>query len=142
MLGFNAVYTIFAQPFGRLSDQVGRFRMILIGWVFYAAVYLGFALSDGIWQVALLWAFYGLYYAMVDGALRSLVADLTPPELRGTGYGWFNATVAIMALPASLVAGLLWQNVGPAAPFYWGAALAGAAALLLGLFYARRPVAQ
>ena len=119
VLGFNAVYTIFAQPFGRLSDQVGRFRMILIGWVFYAAVYLGFALSDGIWQVALLWAFYGLYYAMVDGALRSLVADLTPPELRGTGYGWFNATVAIMALPASLVAGLLWQNVGPAAPFYW-----------------------
>ena len=142
VLGFNAVYTIFAQPFGRLSDQVGRFRMILIGWVFYAAVYLGFALSDGIWQVALLWAFYGLYYAMVDGALRSLVADLTPPELRGTGYGWFNATVALMALPASLVAGLLWQNVGPAAPFYWGAALAGAAALLLGVFYARRPVAR
>ena len=138
VLGFNAVYTIFAQPFGRLSDQVGRFRMILIGWCFYAAVYLGFALSDGVWQVALLWAFYGFYYAMVNGALRSLVADLTPPELRGTGYGWFNATVAIMALPASFVAGLLWQNVGPAAPFYWGAAMAAAAALLLGLFYARR----
>ena len=70
ILVFNGVYTIFAQPFGKLSDRIGRLRVIQFGWLFYAAVYLGFALSQSIWQIALLWGLYGLYYAMTDGAVE------------------------------------------------------------------------
>lgn len=131
VLGFNAVYTVFAQPFGSLSDRVGRLRVILIGWVFYAFVYLGFALSTAVWQIALLWALYGLYYAMTDGAVKSLVADLVPTAQRGTGYGWLNGTIGLMALPASLLAGILWQSIGPSAPFLAGALLSGVAVALI-----------
>lgn len=131
VLVFNGVYTIFAQPFGRLSDRIGRRRVILIGWAFYALVYLGFALSRTVWQVALLWALYGLYYAMTEGAIKSLVADLVPSEQRGAGYGWLNGTIGLMALPASLIAGLLWQAVAPAAAFLFGALMAGIAMMLV-----------
>lgn len=128
---FNAVYTVLSQPFGKLSDRVGRLRLIVVGWLFYAVVYLGFALSSTIWHVAVLWALYGVYYAMTAGAVKALVADLTPQAQRGTGYGWLNGTIGIVALPASLAAGILWQTFGPAAPFLFGAGLAGLAVSLL-----------
>jgi MFS family permease len=131
VLIFNGVYTIFAQPFGKLSDRVGRLTMIMAGWGFYALVYLGFALSSTVWQVGLLWALYGLYYAMTEGALKSLVADLTPSAQRGTAYGWLNGAIGVMALPASLIAGSLWQMLGPSAAFLFGALMAGVAMLLL-----------
>jgi len=131
VLIFNGVYTIFAQPFGKLSDRIGRRRVILFGWGFYALVYLGFALSQNVWQIAVLWALYGLYYAMTEGAIKSLVADLVPSDQRGVGYGWLNGTIGLMALPASLIAGLLWQAVAPSAAFAFGAALAVAAMVLM-----------
>lgn len=131
VLIFNGVYTVLAQPFGKLSDKVGRLRLIIGGWLFYGVVYLGFALSHTMWQVAAMWALYGVYYAMTDGAVKALVADLVPKPQRGTGYGWLNGTIGIMALPASLLAGILWQVWGPAAPFFFGATLAGVAVLLL-----------
>jgi len=131
VLVFNGVYTLFSQPFGRLSDRVGRLTVIRIGWGFYALVYLGFALSNAIWQIGVLWALYGLYYAMTEGALKSLVADLTPSAQRGTGYGWLNGTIGVMALPASLLGGLLWQWFGPSATFYFGALMAGVALCLI-----------
>jgi MFS family permease len=105
--------------------------MIMAGWGFYALVYLGFALSSTVWQVGLLWALYGLYYAMTEGALKSLVADLTPSAQRGTAYGWLNGAIGVMALPASLIAGSLWQMLGPSAAFLFGALMAGVAMLLL-----------
>lgn len=131
VLLFNGVYTLFAQPFGRLSDRIGRLRVIRFGWGFYALIYLGFALSRNVWQIGVLWALYGLYYAMTEGALKALVADLTPSAQRGAGYGWLNGTIGLMALPASLLAGWLWQAIAPSAAFLCGALLAGAALLLL-----------
>ncbi len=131
VLLFNGVYTLFAQPFGKLSDRIGRRRIILSGWSFYALVYLGFALSNAVWQIALLWALYGLYYAMTEGAVKSLVADLVPSAQRGAGYGWLNGMIGLMALPASLIAGLLWQAIAPSAAFVFGAAMAGAAMTLM-----------
>ena len=128
---FNGVYTILAQPFGKLSDRVGRLKLIVVGWLFYAGVYLGFALSSTIWQVAGLWAIYGVYYAMTAGAVKALVADLVPKRQRGTGYGWLDGTIGIVALPASFVAGILWQIYGPAAPFLFGATLACLAVVLM-----------
>ncbi len=131
LLVFNGVYTLLAQPLGKLSDRIGRLRMITAGWLLYAAVYLAFALSRSIWAIALLWALYGVYYALTAGAIKALVADLVPDEQRGSGYGWINATTGIVALPASLIAGSLWQVYGAAAPFLFGAALAALAAVLM-----------
>jgi len=131
VLVFNGVYTLFAQPFGKLSDRVGRLTVVVVGWGFYTLIYLGFALSTAIWQIGILWALYGLYYALTEGALKSLVADLTPSAQRGTGYGWLNGTIGIMALPASLWGGLLWQWFGPSATFYFGALMAGVALSLI-----------
>jgi MFS family permease len=138
-LTFNAIYTIFAGPFGALSDRIGRRKLILGGWIAYGLVYLGLALVQTGWQVWTLFAFYGLYYAATEGAARALVADLVPQSTRGTAYGLFNSAVGIAALPASLIAGLLWQGAGawtgfgPSAPFIFGAAMA----LLAGVLFAR-----
>jgi MFS family permease len=138
-LTFNAIYTAFAGPLGAWSDRVGRRRLILIGWQAYGLVYLGFAFSQTGWQVWMLYALYGLYYAATEGAGKALVADLVPTEQRGTAYGLFNAAIGLTVLPASLLAGLLWQGVGAwtgfgaSAPFFFGALMA----LLAGLLFAR-----
>lgn len=135
-LTFNAVYTVFAGPFGALSDRVGRRRLIVGGWIAYGVVYLGLAFAQAGWQVWILFALYGLYYAATEGAARALVADLVPESTRGTAYGLFNAAVGIAALPASLIAGLLWQGAGawlgfgPSAPFVFGAVMAFLAGFL------------
>ena len=126
---FNATYAAVALPAGRLSDRLGRKRVIAIGWGVYALVYLGFALASQIWQVWLLFAGYGVYYGMVEGAARAFVADLVPAEKRGTAYGLYHGTVGITLLPASLIAGWMWQAYSPQTPFFFGAGLAAAATL-------------
>ncbi len=126
-LTFNAVYTIFAGPLGALSDRVGRRKLIVGGWFAYGLVYLGFAFSQTGWQVWALFALYGFYYAATEGTTKALVADLVPESNRGTAYGLFNAAIGITALPASLIAGFLWQGAGSwsgfgaSAPFFFGA---------------------
>ncbi len=133
---FNAVYTLASAPAGSRSDKIGRGRVLVAGWVVYALVYLGFALAGASWQIWVLYALYGLYYAMVEGTARAYVADLSSPEHRGTAYGIFNAAVGIMAFPASLIAGILWQGVstwqgfGASAPFFFGSAMAIVAVVL------------
>src|SRR5205807_2833017 len=100
----------------------------------YAAVYAGFAFSHAAWQVWALFATYGLYAGLVEGAERALVADLAPADARGTAFGWYNLAVGIGALPASVIAGILWKLSGPAAALGFGAvmALLAAAALAAG----------
>ncbi|HEX6034547.1 MAG TPA: MFS transporter [Anaerolineales bacterium] len=138
-LTFNAVYTVFAGPLGAWSDKVGRRRLMLIGWLAYGLVYLGFAFSQSGWQVWALYALYGLYYAAAEGAAKALVADLVPTQQRGTAYGLFNAAIGLTVLPASLIAGLLWQGIGAwtgfgaSAPFFFGALMA----LLAGTLFSR-----
>jgi MFS family permease len=138
-LTFNAVYTVFAGPLGAWSDKVGRRRLMLIGWLAYGLVYLGFAFSQTGWQVWLLFGLYGLYYAATEGAAKALVADLVPQAQRGTAYGLFNAAIGLTVFPASLIAGLLWQGIGswtgfgPSAPFFFGALMA----LLAGLLFSK-----
>jgi MFS family permease len=138
-LTFNAVYAALSGPLGAWSDKVGRSRLILGGWIAYGLVYLGFAFSKTGWQVWALFAVYGLYYAATESAAKAFIADLVPDTQRGTAYGLYNAAVGITVLPASLIAGLLWQGVGTwtgfgaSAPFYFGAAMA----LLAGLLFLR-----
>jgi len=134
---FNLIYALISTPAGSLSDRVGRRRLIVGGWLVYAVIYLGFALAQAGWQVWVLYVVYGLYYGMAYGTANALVADLVPENLRGTAYGTYNAAIGILAFPASLIAGILWQGVGgwagfgPSAPFYFGGGLSLLAALLM-----------
>jgi MFS family permease len=143
LLALNLVYTLVSSPAGVLSDRIGRRRVIVGGWLIYGLAYLGFALAGAGWQIWLLYALYGVYYGMTEGVARALVADMVRPEQHGTAYGVYNAAVGVTALPASLIAGLLWQGIGPweglgpAAPFLFGAGLALLAALLMTVWLPR-----
>lgn len=134
---FNLIYALIAGPAGALSDRIGRRRLIGGGWLVYALIYLGFAAAHVAWQMGALFAAYGLYYALTEGSVKALVADVVAPSMRGSAYGLFNGAIGLAALPASLLAGLLWQGVGgwagfgPAAPFIFGAVMALLAATLL-----------
>lgn len=137
LITFNLIYALFSGPLGFLSDRIGRYRLIVGGWLIYALLYFAFAIATEAWHIWVIYAAYGFYYAAVEGTAKALVADLIPPEQRGSAYGFYNATVGLMILPASVLAGLLWQGVGgwhgfgPSAPFVAGAVLALVAALLM-----------
>jgi MFS family permease len=139
VMTFNFIYAILAGPLGALSDRIGRRRLILFGWLAYGLVYLGFAFSKTGWQVWALFGLYGIYYAATEGVAKALIADLVPESQRGTAYGLFAAAVGLTALPASLIAGLLWQGLGSwpgfgaPAPFVFGAAMS----LLAGILFWR-----
>lgn len=128
---FHLVKTAGALPAGALSDRLDRRRLIIAGWAVYALVYLGFARATAAWHAWALFAAYGLYYALTEGAEKALLADLAPREARGTAFGWHAFSLGVGALPASLIFGALWQGAGPVAAFGLGAALAGASSLLL-----------
>ncbi|MBN1311407.1 MAG: MFS transporter [Anaerolineae bacterium] len=133
---FNLIYAAISGPAGALSDRIGRRKLIIGGWLAYGLLYLGFAFSSTAWQIWLLYGLYGIYYGVVEGVAKAYVADIVSPQQRGTAYGIYNAVIGIAALPASLIAGLLWQGAGgwqgfgPQAPFLFGAALALVAVVL------------
>jgi MFS family permease len=131
VLAFNGIYALLSQPLGKLSDRLSRRTIILIGWLIYALVYFGLAVSQTPWQVGLLWAIYGVYYAFTEGALKAYVADIAPLEMRGTAYGLLNATIGLFALPSSFIMGLLWQWQGAWLAFMIGGILALLASLML-----------
>lgn len=140
MLSFNLVYALVSIPAGVLSDRVGRRRLLLGGWLFYALVYLGFWRAESGWHAWGLMLLYGVYYGLTEGVARAYVADLVPAERRGTAFGTLHTAVGVTALPASLIAGALWQGAGKwqgfgqGAPFLFGACMALAAAAGLATF--------
>ena len=116
---------------GDLSDRLGRRRLIVSGWVLYAAVYAGFAFVSNSVSVWILFLIYGIYFGLAEGAEKALVADLVRPEQRGTAYGLYNLAFGITVLPASLLMGGLWDWRGPRTAFLVSALLGATAALLL-----------
>ncbi|HKZ83807.1 MAG TPA: MFS transporter [Anaerolineae bacterium] len=143
LVAFNLVYALVSTPAGSLSDRIGRRKVIVGGWLVYAAIYLGFGLAQTGWQVWMLYVVYGFYYGLAYGTSKAMVADLVPEPVRGTAYGTYNAALGILDLPASVIAGLLWQGVGawggfgPSAPFIFGAAMALVAALSMAVWTPR-----
>jgi MFS family permease len=139
MILFNFIYALVSTPAGVLSDRIGRRKLLIGGWIFYALVYLGFARTSTDIHIWILMAAYGIYYGMTEGVAKAFVADLVSLEQRGTAYGLYNAAIGLMAFPASLIAGILWQGFGrwsgfgAGAPFLFGAVLALAASALLAL---------
>lgn len=128
---FHLVKMAAVFPFGALSDRIGRRGVIVAGWGVYSAAYLGFAVAGNELQVWLLFALYGLFYGLSEGAEKALLVDLATPAQRGAAFGWFHAAIGLGALPASLLFGWLWQVAGPVPAFGCGAGLAALAALLL-----------
>ncbi len=116
---------------GDLSDRLGRRRLIVSGWILYAAVYIGFAFVTNAISVWVLFLVYGIYFGLAEGAEKALVADLVRPEQRGTAYGLYNLAFGITVLPASLLMGALWTWWGPTPAFLVSGALGATAAVLM-----------
>jgi predicted MFS family arabinose efflux permease len=138
VIAFNVVDAVVAWPVGALSDRIGRRRLIAVAWGLYAVTYAGFALAGGSVAVLPLWLLYGAYYGVNEAVGRALVADLARPDLRATAYGIVNAVTGLAILPASIVAGLLWDGIGQAAPFWFGAACAAGGLALLAFVHPPR----
>ena len=130
---YNLVASLLSIPFGKRSDRRGRKRVLVAGYCVFSIVYLGFAFVTAKSVLVAVFALYGLYTAMVTGVERAFIAEIAPPELKGTMLGLQSTLVGVALLPASVIAGALWYTVGSFAPFCFGAAMSAAAALLLGV---------
>ena len=129
---FNLAAALISYPAGALSDRWGRRNLLLASSLIFVAANLGIALASGALAMAALFVFYGLYQGIFRSVGKALAADLVPAPLRASGVGWYSTTVGLLQLAASVVAGLLWDVIGHAAVFYYGAAFGalGSAALL------------
>ena len=130
---FNLVAALVSYPAGALSDRLGRRNLLLAAFAVFFVTYLGFALTLSVVLIGALFVLYGLYQGIFRAVGKALAADLVPQELRASGVGWYSTTVGLLQLVASVVAGLLWDRIGHAAVFYFGAvfALAGVIAFLV-----------
>lgn len=131
---FNAVSVVAAIPIGKLSDRIGRNGLIVAGFLVYSLTYFLFGRFCNIGIFIGLFMMYGMYSALTDSNLRAKISDIISPELKGTGYGLYHATLGISLLPASLIGGWLYDNVNSSVPFYFGSAMALIAAALMVLF--------
>jgi MFS family permease len=135
----NVVYSLASYPAGVLADHRGRYRVLVVGVGFLVLADLVLAFAPGIGGVAAGVALWGLHMGFTQGLLATLVADTSPPELRGTAFGMFNLLTGGALLAASVVAGILWDTIGARGTFVSGALLATAS--LLGLMAVRRRLA-
>ena len=128
---FNTVSVLFAIPIGKISDKKGRGVLIILGFLVYSVVYFLFGRFNSLPVFLFLFVMYGLYSALVDGSQKALISDIVSKDLKGTGFGLYHAVLGITLLPASLIAGLLYDHVNANAPFYFGSCMALIASLLM-----------
>jgi MFS family permease len=122
--GFNLVAALISYPAGSLSDRLGRRSVLLLSFIIFFVAYLGFARAQSVILVAALFVFYGLFQGIFRSVGKAFASDFVPEYLRASGVGWYSATVGLLQLVASIVAGLLWDRISHAAVFYYGAAFA------------------
>jgi len=133
----SIVSVLLAIPIGSLSDKIGKEKILITGFLIYAVVYYGFGVTTSVSTIVSLFALYGLYSAATDGIQKAFVSDVIDKNKQGTGLGIYNALLGITLLPASVIAGLLYDKVNSHIPFYFGAATAIISAILM-LFFARK----
>lgn len=134
----TSVVSVFLSiPIGSLADKIGKEKILITGYLIYAAVYYGFGVTTSIGAIVALFALYGLYTATTDGIQKAFIADNIDPNKQGTGMGIYNALLGITLLPASLIAGVLYDKVDSSVPFYFGALTAFLSAILM-LIFARK----
>jgi MFS family permease len=127
----NLVSVLASIPVGSLSDRIGKEKILIAGFLIYAAVYYGFGRITNARAIVALFALYGLYSAATDGIQKAFISDMIDTNKKGTGLGIYNALLGITLLPASLIAGSLYDKVNSSVPFYFGAATAVTSALLM-----------
>ncbi len=130
----NTVAVIAAIPLGSLSDRIGKEKLLMAGFLIYALVYFWFGRTSDTVVITALFALYGLYSAATDGIQKAFVTDIIDNNKKGTGLGIYNAMLGITLLPASIIAGVMYDRAGPAVPFYFGASMAFLAFLLMIVF--------
>ena len=132
----TSMVSVFASiPLGALSDKIGKEKIIIAGYLIYAVVYYGFGVSTDTGSIILLFALYGLYSASTDGIQKAMVSDMTGKNRKGTGMGIYNAILGVTLLPASLLAGFMYDKINSSVPFYFGAGMAFISAILMLFFF-------
>jgi len=131
---FSTVSVLLAIPIGKISDKVGREKLIVLGYLVYSLAYYLFGRFNNISIFLFLFMLYGLYSAMTDSSQKAMISDVVSSDLKGTGYGLYHAILGITLLPASLIAGILYDKVNSDAPFYFGSVMALIAAVLMAVF--------
>jgi MFS family permease len=134
-LVYNLVYAGFAMPAGQLADRFGKKRLLSMGYFLFGLMCLGFAFASSSWHAWALFVVFGLAVAIVDTIPRAMVPEMVSSEVRGTAYGIYHMVIGVLDLPASFIAGLLWdifgKVTGAAVAFSYGAVVAVIAAVLL-----------
>ena len=138
MVVMNIVYTLSAWPAGALSDGIGRYRLIVAGFALLIVADLVLALGASVFTVMIGVALWGLHMGLTQGLLSALVADAAPAELRGTAFGVFNLVSGLAMLAASVIAGALWDTIGPDGTFLAGAVFTAVALAVLPFAHRRR----
>jgi MFS family permease len=133
----SLVSVLASIPIGSLSDRIGKEKILITGFLIYAVVYYGFGVTTSTRAIVALFAFYGLYSAATDGIQKAFISDMIDKNKKGTGLGIYNALLGITLLPASLIAGVLYDKVNSSVPFYFGAATATVSAILMLVYLLR-----
>jgi len=128
---FHVVKILANYAGGRLTDRVGGKSIILAGWIYYALIYCLFALVQEPSALIAVFLAYGGYFGLAEPAERAWVSSMAPKQSRGRAFGYYNGTIGIASLPASLLFGLIWQSLGYGAAFLTGGALALAACVMM-----------
>ena len=138
---YNVAYTLLSFPAGLAADRFGQRPILAAGFLVFGLVYLGFAMTDGTGAIWPLFAAYGLAMALTEGVARGRSAEAAPADRRGAFLGLYHTTIGLTAVVASVLAGVLWDQVSPAAPFVVGAVTGLAAAAMLLLLSVWKPTA-
>jgi len=130
-LVFTAVASLVSLPFGKLADKLGRKKVLILAYIFWGLVCFGFIYVTSLMGVAFLFVLYGLHRGSIEPAQRAFVSELSPIDYRASMLGTFQMVVGLCALPASLIAGVLWMSLGKLAPFYLSLSLTVPAIVLM-----------